>query len=73
MARRIEWSKRAQSDRYSIFNYWNKRNKSKVYSKKLNILFIDAIEFVALHPLTGKITDRPNIRIKFVSHFAFNL
>ena len=70
MARKIEWSKRAQNDRYFIFKYWNKRNKSKVYSKKLNKLFIEAIEFVAIHPHTGKITERPNIRIKFVSHFA---
>ncbi len=70
MARRVIWTKRAQNDRYSIFNYWNKRNRSKAYSKKLNNLFIASIEFVASHPHTGKLTDRNEIRIKFASHFA---
>ena len=70
MARKIIWSKRAQQDRYSIFKYWNKRNNSNNYSKRLNTLFIAAAEFVAHNPTTGKQTDRQNIRIKFVSHFA---
>ena len=70
MARKIIWSKRAQQDRYSIFYFWNKQNKSNSYSKKLNQLFIAAMEFVAIHPLTGKQTNRNEIRIKFVSHFA---
>ena len=67
MARKIIWSKRAQQDRYSIFKYWNKRNKSNKYSKKLNNLFIAAAEFVAHNPTTGLKTDRENIRIKFAS------
>ena len=70
MARKIIWSKRAQQDRYSIFKYWNKRNKSNKYSKKLNNLFIAAAEFVAHNPTTGLKTDRENIRIKFASNFA---
>lgn len=70
MARKIIWSRRAQNDRFAIFDYWNKRNKSKTYSKKLNKLFIAAVEFVAIHPNTGKLTERKNVRIKFVSHFA---
>jgi len=70
MARKIIWSKQAQQDRYSIFKFWNKRNKSTRYSKKLNKLFIAAAEFVAQNPSTGKLTDRENIRLKFVSHFA---
>lgn len=70
MAREIIWSNRAQSDRKSIFTYWNKRNKSNIYSKKLNQIFIAAIEFCALHPQTGRKTTRISIRIKFVSHFA---
>lgn len=70
MARKVTWTKRAQDDRYLIFKYWNKRNKSKAYSKKLNKLFIASIEFVAIHPHTGKLTDRNGIRIKFASHFA---
>jgi len=70
MARKIIWSKRAQEDRINIFSYWNKRNKSKAYSKRLNKNFILAAEFVAINPNTGKSTDREGIKIKFVSHFA---
>lgn len=70
MVRKIVWSRRAQTDRKSIFKYWNNRNKSNIYSKKLNRLLISAIEFVSSHPHTGRITDREPIRIKFVSHFA---
>ena len=53
MARRIIWSKRAQLDRKSILTYWNKRNKSKVYSKKLNSQFIKAIDLIAIHSQAG--------------------
>src|SRR6056297_919703 len=70
MARRIVWSKRSQEDRKRIFSYWNKRNESKGYSRKLNKLFNEAAEFVAENPNTGKVTKRKGIRVKFVSHFA---
>lgn len=70
MARRIVWSKRAQLDRKAIFSYWNKRNKSNYYSKKLNQLFIDATELIAIHPLIGKKTNKKNVQIKFIRQFA---
>ena len=70
MARRIIWSRRAQNDRKAIFTYWNNRIKSNTFSKKLNSLFINAAEFIAVHPQTGKITDRKDIRVKFVNHYA---
>ena len=70
MVRKIVWSKKANSDRKSIYKYWNKRNRSTVYSKKLNKLFISAAEFVAINPHTGRTTSKENIHIKFVSHYA---
>lgn len=70
MARQIVWSRRAQNDRKAIFTYWNKANKSKVYSTKLNALFVLAVEFVAKNPHTGKMTSRNDVRVKFVNHFA---
>lgn len=70
MARKIIWSNRAQNDRKTIFKYWNNRNKSNSYSKKLNKLFISAVEFVSANPLTGKTTTKENVRIKFISHYA---
>jgi toxin YoeB len=70
MARRIVWSSRAQSDRVKIFTYWNNRNKSKVYSRKLNRLYSEAAELLALKPNTGRPTNRADIRVKFVNHYA---
>ncbi|NDP26925.1 MAG: type II toxin-antitoxin system RelE/ParE family toxin [Flavobacterium sp.] len=69
MALKIVWSIDAQVSRRSIFEYWNKRNKSRVYSNKLNILFNESINQVSLLHETGKPTEFKNIRLKFVSHF----
>ena len=64
MARQIIWSKRAQEDRKCIFSYWNKRDKSVLYSKKQNRLFIEAAELLAIHPKIGRESNKENVRIK---------
>lgn len=50
MVRRVIWAANAQFDRKEILNYWNNRNKSNVYSKKLNELFVKALLIVKKHP-----------------------
>jgi addiction module RelE/StbE family toxin len=69
MARKIAWSRKSQQDKKDIFLYWNQRNKSKLYSKKLNKLFIAAIEFVAEFPLVGKKSNIENVRMKVVRDY----
>jgi len=69
MAKRIIWSKRAQSDRKEILKYFIRRNKSKEYSIKLNELFKDAINLIATYPTIGKQTDDKNTRIKIVRDY----
>ncbi|MBK9257127.1 MAG: type II toxin-antitoxin system RelE/ParE family toxin [Saprospiraceae bacterium] len=69
MAKKIIWTVSAQFDRKEIFAYWNERNKSKTYSLKLNELFIEATELLALHPLTGRSTTIENIRVKIVRDY----
>ena len=69
MARRIIWSRRAQSDRIEIFKYWNKRNKSNLYSKRLNGLFKEAVNLIAQYPKIGKPTDDHTARIKIVGDY----
>ena len=66
MAKKIIWTVSAQEDRKSILLYWNKRNKSNAYSLKLNKLFIEATEILALRPLTGRLTNLKDIRVKIV-------
>jgi hypothetical protein len=69
MALKIVWSIDAQISRRSIFEYWNKRNKSRVYSNKLNLLFNDSIKQFSLLYEIGKPTELKNIRLRIVSHF----
>ena len=49
--------------------YWNDRNKSKLYSKKLNKLFIAAVEFVAEFPLVGKKSNIENVIMKVIRDY----
>lgn len=69
MARKIVWSRESQNDKKDIFTYWNDRNKSKFYSRKLNKLFIAAVEFVAEFPLVGKKSNIENVRMKVVRDY----
>lgn len=69
MAKQIIWSLRADSERIEILKYWNKRNKSTVYSKKLNFLFKEAIKLISIYPKIGKQTDDNIIRVKIVKDY----
>ena len=69
MARQIIWSLRAQKDKREIFKYWSERNKSNLYSQKLNLLFKEAIELLREHPRIGRPTDEESIRIKIVKDY----
>lgn len=69
MAKKIIWTSCAQNDRKEIFTYWNNRNKSKKYSKKLNLLFIEATNLIAQYPKIGKFSGYDNVRIKTVKDY----
>ena len=69
MALIIKWSTTARNSRKIIFEYWNKRNKSRIYSNKLYILFNEALYQVSFLNEIVKPTDIPDVRIKIVSHF----
>ena len=69
MAKRIIWSQSASEDKINIFTYWNKRNKSKEYSIKLNKMFNAAINLLYIHSNIGKQTDFRDIRYLIVRHY----
>ena len=69
MAKKVVWSKEASQDRNNIIAYWNWRNKSNVYSKKLLILFKESIKTIKLFPEIGKPTNRPDTRLKIVRDY----
>lgn len=62
MAKRIVWSHRAMNDRMKILRYWQKRNKSKVYSQKLFRLFQVSVKQIGDNPTMGKPTSLNEIR-----------
>lgn len=69
MVRRLIWSVEARNSRKNIFDYWNNRNKSKVYIRKLNELFNTNLKRVLQLPELGKPTFREDSKFIIVSHF----
>ena len=69
MVRRLIWSIEARNSRKSIFEYWNNRNKSKVYSRKLNLLFTENLAIVLKLPEFGISTTTTDIKFIIISHF----
>lgn len=66
MVRRIVWVLKAQKDRIQILSYWNNRNKSNTFSRKLDRIFRESLDIICKYPFIGKPTDKPNVRIKIV-------
>lgn len=66
MARRIIWSEEAQNDRHLIFSYWNLRNRSNVYSKKLNGQLNKTLLVLCDFPFIGRPTQKIYVRSKIV-------
>lgn len=62
MAKQINWTKRALDEKFQILKYWNNRNKSNLYSKKLNKFFSDAVKLVQQFPNLGRETDDPKVK-----------
>ena len=69
MARKIIWSRKAHSDRLKIFEYWNKRNGSNIYSRKLYYLFKSATDLIKQYPNIGLKTDVTEVRSKLVRDY----
>ena len=71
MVKQIIWSRLAHLDRFQILDYWIKRNKSVIYSKRLNQIFENTAYLISKHPKIGKETDVPNVRIKITKDYFF--
>lgn len=69
MVKKVIWSPRAQNDRKQILAYWVNRNKSNVYSQKLDRRFREAVKIIQEYPQIGKQTQNQNLRIKIVSDY----
>lgn len=69
MAARLIWSALALQQKREILDYWNNRNKSKIYSRKLNQLINAAAELILIHPKLGRKTNFQNVRLKIVRDY----
>lgn len=67
---KIEWSHFAKQQRDEIFIYWNNRNKSTVYSKKLKILIKEKTNQLKIQPLSDKKTSEENILILVFKNYS---
>ena len=71
MAKRtIVWTLTASIQRRLILTYWNKRNKSTIYSEKIISFTKARLNIVLNNPRIGKKTDFPNTCVITLAHFS---
>lgn len=64
------WSETALKQRNDTFKFWNKKNGSKVYSQRLNLLIKDRSNKLLLFPEIGRRVEIDQIRVISIEHFS---
>jgi len=59
---KVYWTSTAVKQRNYIFEYWNERNKSTSFSKKLNTRIKKRVALLKTYPFLGKMTVFKNTR-----------
>jgi len=67
--RRIVWTLLAKLQLKAIFEYFNFRNKSKIYSLNLNRLIQTELNILLQQPTIGKKTDSINVRALLIEDY----
>lgn len=67
---KIIWANIAIRQRNKTFEYWNERNGSTSYSKKLNGRIKENLQTAALNPEIGKISDGNDYRMISLGHYS---
>ncbi len=67
---KIFWTETAISQRNLVFQYWNERNKSNEYSKKLKIAIKERTFLLKENPFIGKKTEYKDIRMLPLRHYS---
>ena len=70
MALEISYSPLFFESLEAIFTFYDERNGSDRFSKKLLKMFHKQIRLAASMPEIGRLTDTPGVRILFVERFA---
>lgn len=69
MAKKIIWTNKAKKELFNILTYWADRNRSNLFSIKLNNLIKDQLKLIAEFPESGKKTDIPNVSVKIIHKY----
>jgi toxin YoeB len=67
---KVFWTETAIKQRNHIFEYWNERNQSTEYSKKLRLKINKRITTLKSHPKAGKQTSFEQVRISVLGNFS---
>ena len=67
---KLNWSFTAKLQRDEIFSYWNRRNKSTNYSKKLKIIIKQNTNILKIQPYLGKEISKSHTRILIVKNYS---
>lgn len=68
--RNVVWTRTADIQFIGILQYWVKRNKSNIYSKKLLNLVTNRTSQIAQEPFLYKSTDFKDIRVASLGNFS---
>jgi plasmid stabilization system protein ParE len=68
-SRRIVWTAYAKLELREIFDYFNFRNSSKLYSLKLNRIIQTELKSLLLQSNIGKKTDTVNVRCLLIENY----
>ena len=68
--RNVNWTKTADLQFVGILEYWVKRNKSNLYSKKLVRLVSERTRQIAKNPFVYKTTDFKDVRVASMANFS---
>ncbi len=66
----VFWTQTAVKQRNHIFKYWNDRNKSTSYSKKLNASIKERTKLLKTNPHLGKKSEFNQTRILSLGHYS---
>lgn len=66
----VFWTHTAKKQRDHVFNYWNTRNQSITYSKKLNLEIRERTELLKIFPEMGKRTNFKETRVIVMGHYS---
>ena len=67
---KVFWTETAIKQRDQIFEYWNNRNKSTEYSKKLRLKIKKNLQILKIQPNSGKKTDMDEIRCLVLGYYS---